>query len=35
MKKPKLLDLFCGAGGAGVGYHLAGFDIEKFHLEVC
>jgi DNA (cytosine-5)-methyltransferase 1 len=25
--KPKLLDLFCAAGGAGMGYSLAGFDI--------
>jgi DNA (cytosine-5)-methyltransferase 1 len=25
--KPRLLDLFCGAGGAGMGYHLAGFDV--------
>lgn len=23
---PKLLDLFCGAGGAAMGYHRAGFD---------
>lgn len=23
----KLLDLFCGAGGAGMGYHRAGFDV--------
>ena len=23
----KLLDLFCGAGGAGVGYHRAGFEV--------
>lgn len=23
----RLLDLFCGAGGAGVGYHRAGFEI--------
>jgi len=23
--KPRLLDLFCGAGGAGMGYHRAGF----------
>lgn len=25
--KPKLLDLFCGAGGAGKGYERAGFDV--------
>jgi DNA (cytosine-5)-methyltransferase 1 len=25
--KPLLLDLFCGAGGAAMGYHEAGFDI--------
>jgi DNA (cytosine-5)-methyltransferase 1 len=25
--RPKLLDLFCGAGGAEVGYHRAGFDV--------
>jgi len=25
-KGPKLLDLFCGAGGAAMGYHQAGFD---------
>ena len=24
---PRLLDLFCGAGGAAVGYHRAGFDV--------
>ena len=23
----KLLDAFCGAGGAGMGYHLAGFEV--------
>jgi DNA (cytosine-5)-methyltransferase 1 len=23
----RLLDLFCGAGGAGMGYHRAGFDV--------
>lgn len=27
MSKPRLLDLFCGAGGAGMGYHLAGFEV--------
>lgn len=27
MGRPKLLDLFCCAGGAGMGYHLAGFDV--------
>ncbi len=27
MSKPRLLDLFCGAGGAAVGYHRAGFDV--------
>lgn len=25
--RPKLLDLFCAAGGAGMGYHQAGFDV--------
>jgi DNA (cytosine-5)-methyltransferase 1 len=27
MTRPRLLDLFCGAGGAGMGYHRAGFDV--------
>jgi DNA (cytosine-5)-methyltransferase 1 len=26
-EKPRLLDLFCGAGGAAVGYARAGFDV--------
>jgi DNA (cytosine-5)-methyltransferase 1 len=26
-RKPRLLDLFCCAGGAAVGYHRAGFDV--------
>jgi DNA (cytosine-5)-methyltransferase 1 len=26
-KKPRLLDLFCGAGGASMGYHRAGFEV--------
>ena len=25
--KPRLLDLFCGAGGAAMGYHRTGFDV--------
>lgn len=25
--KPRLLDLFCGAGGAAMGYHRAGFEV--------
>lgn len=25
--RPRLLDLFCGAGGAAVGYHRAGFEV--------
>jgi DNA (cytosine-5)-methyltransferase 1 len=33
MKKPKLLDLFCGAGGAGMGYHRAGFDVVGVDLQ--
>lgn len=27
MTRPRLLDLFCGAGGAAVGYHRAGFEV--------
>jgi DNA (cytosine-5)-methyltransferase 1 len=27
MGKPRLLDLFCGAGGSAVGYARAGFDV--------
>ena len=27
MSRPRLLDLFCGAGGCAVGYHRAGFDV--------
>jgi len=29
---PKLLDLFCGAGGAAMGYHRAGFDVTGVDL---
>lgn len=27
MTRPLILDLYCGAGGAGVGYHRAGWDV--------
>lgn len=27
MTRPRLLDLFCGGGGAAVGYHRAGFEV--------
>jgi DNA (cytosine-5)-methyltransferase 1 len=27
MTRPRLLDLFCGGGGAAMGYHRAGFDV--------
>lgn len=33
MTKPLLLDLYCGAGGAGMGYHLAGFDVVGVDIE--
>lgn len=31
--KPRLLDLFCGAGGAGMGYHRAGFDVTGVDIR--
>lgn len=31
--KPRLLDLFCGAGGAAMGYHRAGFEIVGVDIE--
>lgn len=30
---PLLLDLFCKAGGAGMGYHRAGFDVVGVDIE--
>ncbi len=31
--KPKLLDFFCGAGGASMGYHHAGFEVEGVDIK--
>jgi DNA (cytosine-5)-methyltransferase 1 len=33
MARPRLLDLFCGAGGAAMGYHRAGFDVVGVDVE--
>jgi site-specific DNA-cytosine methylase len=31
--RPRLLDLFCCAGGAAAGYHRAGFDVVGVDIE--
>lgn len=31
--RPRLLDLFCCAGGAGTGYHRAGFEVVGVDIE--
>lgn len=33
MIKPRLLDLFCGAGGAAMGYYRAGFDVVGVDIK--
>ena len=33
MRKPKLLDLYCKAGGAGMGYYKAGFNVTGVDIE--
>jgi DNA (cytosine-5)-methyltransferase 1 len=33
MSKPRLLDLFCGAGGAAMGYSRAGFDVVGVDIK--
>lgn len=33
MSRPKLLDLFCGAGGCSAGYAAAGFDVTGVDLH--
>ena len=32
VSRPRLLDLFCGAGGAAMGYHRAGFEVVGVDL---
>jgi DNA (cytosine-5)-methyltransferase 1 len=32
-RKPRLLDLFCCAGGAGTGYSVAGFDVVGVDID--
>lgn len=34
MNRPRLLDLFCCAGGAAVGYHRAGFDVVGLDINL-
>lgn len=31
--KPRMLDLFCGGGGASVGYSMAGFDVTGVDIS--
>jgi DNA (cytosine-5)-methyltransferase 1 len=33
MPTPRLLDLFCGAGGAAMGYHMAGFEVTGVDIK--
>ncbi|MFC3454049.1 DNA methylase [Amycolatopsis speibonae] len=33
LRRPRLLDLFCKAGGAGMGYHVAGFEVVGVDIE--
>lgn len=32
-RKPRLLDLFCGAGGAAMGYHRAGWEVVGVDIK--
>lgn len=33
MSRPRLLDLFCGAGGCAAGYVRAGFDVTGVDIK--
>ncbi|MBV7704646.1 DNA methylase [Nocardia nova] len=33
IRRPRLLDLYCKAGGASMGYHRAGFDVVGVDIE--
>ena len=33
MKRKRILDIFCGAGGASMGYHEAGFEVEGIDIK--
>lgn len=33
LRRPRVLDLFCCAGGAAMGYHLAGFDVVGVDIQ--
>lgn len=33
MNRPRILDLYCGAGGAAVGYYRAGFDVVGVDVD--
>jgi DNA (cytosine-5)-methyltransferase 1 len=33
VSRPRLLDLFCGGGGAAMGYHRAGFDVVGVDIQ--
>lgn len=33
MTRPRILDLFCCQGGAGMGYHRAGFDVVGVDID--
>jgi len=34
VNRPRLLDLFCGQGGAAMGYHRAGFDVVGVDINL-